>query len=211
MLRVLADKIKEHILSNLVSYIILITVFSVGIMAGAYIYNQYTPEEITVLFDFWEEAKEAYLNGEGDKLDIFKNSLLSSLGAVILVWALGFTVIGIPAVFFIMLKKGFVFGIITNFLVTNFPEGIITSLILLFSESCFFLPALYVAAVYSISLSKTITGMLSGKIRVKVNLKHYVLFYLVMLFVIMFVLVIYSLLEAYFTGNVLSWLFKMNS
>lgn len=208
MLKVLSDKIREHIMSNLVSYIILILLFSLGIIGGAYIYNCYSGDELGVLNEFYTDAKEIYTNTDVNNLGIFKSSFFSSLKTVFLIWILGFTVIGIPIVFFSIVKKGFVFGLIANFLITNFPDGIISALIILAVDGLVLMPVIYVMSVYSISLSKTIIGLVFGKIKFKVNLKNYILFYVALLFMVVFIIVIYALLEGYFTGNILKWHFN---
>lgn len=208
MLKILSDKVREHILSNIISYIILILFFSLGIIGGAYIYNCYDTGELGVLVEFFNDAEEAYKNSPGSNLDIFKLAFSSSFKTVFLIWILGFTVIGIPIVFFTIIKKGFVFGLISNFLITNYSDGIITAVIILIIDSLVLLPVIYLMATYSISLSRTLIGMILGKIRFRVNLKNYIIFYFALLICAVFVVVIYSLLEAYFTGNILKWFFN---
>ena len=175
MIRLLSDKIREHIISNIVSYIILTLFFSLGIISGAYIYNQYDTAEVEALCDFFTEAKEVYVN-TGGSIGVFKNALFSSFKTIFLIWILGFTIIGIPVIFFTVFKKGFIFGLISNFLITNFSYGILTSIILFLVDAVILVPAIYVVSIYIISLSKTLIGMLTGKIRFKVNLKSYILF-----------------------------------
>ncbi len=207
MLRILSDKIREHICLNMVSYIVLTVLFSLGIIGGAYIYNSYSKEEIGILYEFFSDAKEIYKEGSGNNLEIFKNSLSSSFQTVFLIWLLGFTVIGIPVVFFLIIKKGFISGLITCFLVSNYSNGILCAIFLFFVQSAILIPAIFFISNYSISLSKTLIGMVSGKIRFKVNFKYYLLFYLGIFFAIGVVVIIYSLMEGYFTSNLLKWFF----
>ncbi len=208
MLNLLSDKIREHLIKNPVAYILLTVFFSLGVMGGAYIYNQYSGEEINVLYEFFERAREIYLNEPVNSAVLFKNSFISALKSLAVVWLSGFTVIGIPFIFFILMKKGFVFGLIANFLMTNFKSGVFLSVILMFLETVILIPVLMVVATYGISLSKTLLGVVFGKIKYKLDLKNYLLFYIgIFVFALLF-LVIYALLEGYFTGNVLKWFFK---
>ncbi len=208
MLNLLSDKIREHLIKNPVTYILLTVFFSLGVVGGAYIYNQYSPEEVNLLYEFFEKAKELYANEEVNSALLFKNSFLTALKSVSLIWISGFTVIGIPLIFFTLMKKGFILGLITNFLLTNFKGGILLSVILMFLQTVVLIPALMVISTYGISLSKTLLGLVFGKIKYKLDLKNYLLFYLGIFIVALLVAVVYALLEGYFTGNVLKWYFK---
>lgn len=207
MLKVLSEKIREHILSNLVSYIVLTLLFVAGIIGGAYIYNCYSKEEVGILYEFFSDAREIYIKSSGNNLEVFKSSLASSFQTVILIWLLGFTVIGIPVILFSVVKKGFILGLISSFLISNFSNGVLCAIILFFIQSAVLIPAIFFVANYSISLSKTLIGMVFGKIRFKVNFKYYLLFYLVIFFGAIVCCVIYALLEGYFTSNILKWFF----
>lgn len=207
MLKVLSEKVREHILNNLVSYIVLTLLFASGIIGGAYIYNCYSKEEIGILYEFFLDAQEIYKKGTGNNLAIFKNSLASSFQTVLLIWLLGFTVIGIPVILFSVVKKGFILGLITCFLISNYSNGVLCAIILFFIQSAILIPAIFFVSNYSISLSKTLIGMVFGKIRFKVNFKYYLLFYLGIFFGVAVVIIIYSLLEGYFTSNILKWFF----
>ena len=137
---------------------------------------------------------------------LFKNAFISSFKYLLLVWISGFTVIGIPVIFFVMVKKGFIFGLITNFLLTNFKYGMVLSIVIMFLETVILVPVLMVVATYGISLSKTLFNVVSGRIKYKLDLKSYMLFYFLVFMVSLLMIVIYSLLEGYFTANLLKWL-----
>lgn len=208
MLDLLSDKIREHIIKNPVSYILLTVFFSLGIIGGAYIYNRYSPDQVRLLYDFFEKAREVYINEEVNSTLLFKNAFISSFSGLLIIWLSGFTVIGIPLIFFTVMKKGFVLGLITNFLITNFKGGIITSLIIIFAQGLILIPVYFVTATYGISLSGTLLKVVFGKIKYRIDLKNYLLFYMgVFIFALLFV-VIFALSEGYFTGNLLKWYFK---
>ena len=206
MLGLLSDKIREHIIKNPVIYILLTIFFSLGVIGGAYIYNQYSKEEITLLYEFFERAREMYAVSDVNSTLLFKNAFISSFKYLLLVWISGFTVIGIPVIFFVMVKKGFIFGLITNFLLTNFKYGMVLSIVIMFLETVILVPVLMVVATYGISLSKTLFNVVSGRIKYKLDLKSYMLFYFLVFMVSLLMIVIYSLLEGYFTANLLKWL-----
>ncbi|MBR4892750.1 MAG: stage II sporulation protein M [Clostridia bacterium] len=209
MLKILSDKVREHIRENMISYIILVVMFSLGVVGGAYIFNLYKTEDVNYLNEFFLDAKDVYIKNPVNYLSIFKNSFLSSFKNIFLLWIMGFTVLGIPLVFFIILKKGFILGLISNFILSNFKNSLLLDIILIFSQTVILIPLMMAVSTYSISLSYLLIRMVRGKIRYKLNLKNHMLLYLVILIISIIVLIIYSFVEAYFTGNILKWYFSI--
>ena len=206
MLGLLSDKIREHIIKNPVSYILLTLFFSIGVIGGAYVYNMYSKEEVALLYDFFEKARELYINEDVNSTLLFKNAFISSLNSLLLVWFFGFTVIGIPVIFFVIIKKGFVFGLVANFLMTNFKYGILLTITVMFLETVILTPLLVVASTYGISLSRTLFNVISGRIKYRIDIKSYLFFYTLVFIIALIVIVIYGLLEGYLMGNLLKWL-----
>lgn len=210
MLSTLSDKIREHIRSNLISYVLLLVFFTVGIACGAYIFKSYNAEEISSLQMFYGDAVSLYKDNSVEYTGIFKACLLNSVKTVFFIWILGFTVIGIPVVFFMIIKTGFMLGFIANFLISAYSfNGIWMTILITVMQAVIYIPLIFAVATYSVSLSKTLTQMLVGKIKYKVNFKYYILSYMIVLAVAVVVAVIYSLSESYFTGNLLKWYFSL--
>ena len=98
-------KIREHLRENLISYILLCVFFALGVIFGGYILNTYSPDDANGLINFFNDAKDIFVKNTPDYNLIFKNTFLSSLKTVFFVWILGFTVAGLPVIFFINSKK----------------------------------------------------------------------------------------------------------
>ena len=209
MFKVLSDKIIKHIRENFINYIILFVFLLIGVALGAYIYNCYSVEEAGVLKDFFDDSKDLYINNPTNNTGIFQNTFFEALKSDLLIWFLGFTIIGIPIVFLSVIKKGFSLGLICNFLITNYKDGIFIAAMLFFIQCLLRIPAIFVLSNCSVSMSSTLLKIVSGKIKYKVNLKSYILFYGLIFVIIMFITVIYGLLESYFTGNLLKWYFSL--
>lgn len=199
---IILDKIKGHIKDNLISYILLCIFFALGVIFGGYILNSYSTEDATGLVSFFNDAVSIFKKNTPDYNLIFKNTFLSSVKTVFFVWILGFTVAGLPVIFFINLKAGFMLGFVSSFLFSAYShKGILMAATLIFSQCFLYIPVIFAVSSYAISLSFTLTKMLFGKIRYKMNLKYYILNYCFVFAVAVVILIIYSLLEAYLTAN----------
>lgn len=107
----LKDLVLKNIYDNLKSYIVVIIVFIIGIVAGVIFINNVTQEQGTeiqgYINNFIEQLKQDY---QIDKGELLKNSLWDNLFLIISMWFIGSTVIGIPIVFGIVLFRGFCLG-----------------------------------------------------------------------------------------------------
>ena len=107
----LKDLVLKNIYDNLKSYIVVIIVFIIGIVAGVIFINNVTQEQGTkiqgYINNFIEQLKQDY---QIDKGELLRNSLWDNLFLIISMWFIGSTVIGIPIVFGIVLFRGFCLG-----------------------------------------------------------------------------------------------------
>lgn len=200
----ITDKIKMHIRENLIVYIILFVFFVLGTVLGGYITGTYNKESILRLKDFFEEAFGIFKGATPDYNGIFKNTFATGISEIFFVWLLGFTVIGLPFIFFISAKAGFILGFTGAFTVSMYSwRGILIILSLICVKCIVYIPVLFAVSAEGISLSLLLTKMLFGKIRYRTNFKYTVLTYTGLLFVSLIIIVIYSLLEAYLSANLL--------
>ncbi len=120
-MRQVRDFLCEYVRKNMLSYLALLLLFSLGILVGAM--------AVHVL-------PEAEKTGLGEYMDVFFSDIerLSKLGSgamfldvwwlhaktLLIVWILGFTIIGVPFILCILFMRGFVIGFTVGFLVQNF-------------------------------------------------------------------------------------------
>lgn len=200
----IADKIKNHIREKLIFYIVLFVFFVIGAVFGAYITGTYNKESSIHLKEFFEEAFGIFKGANPDYNSIFKNTFASGISEIFFIWILGFTVIGLPFIFFISAKAGFMLGFTGAFTVSLYSwKGILITLSLIGVKCFIYIPALFAVSVEGISISLLLTRMLFGKIRYRTNFKYTVLNYTGLLFIALTVVVIYSLLEAYLSANLM--------
>ena len=98
------ELVLNHIYENLKSYILVIIIFIIGIVAGVIFINNTNETQSTeiqgYINNFINSLKQDY---HIDKMELMKNSLGDNLILIVSMWFIGSTVIGMPIVFGIQL------------------------------------------------------------------------------------------------------------
>ena len=159
--------IKEEIISNYRSYILVIILFSVGLFLGVLFINQTENQENVIKYinTYIDEIKISESNSTIVQL---KTDIKNNIFLVFILWFAGTTIVGIPIVFGIIIARVFCLGYtISACLITlGKIKGLIFVLLTIFLQNLILIPALLFLGVSSIKLYKSIV-----KDRRKENIK----------------------------------------
>lgn len=149
--------IKEDILNNAKSYLIIIIIFIVGIFLGVMIVNQTeNKNEISNYIKTYVDETKSLERGDylGELSKDIKNNIILVIG----LWFAGTTIVGIPIVFGIILFRGFALGytIASCVYVLGKVKGIIFILLTIFLQNAIFIPVIMILGVSSIKLYDSI-------------------------------------------------------
>lgn len=149
--------IKQEIINNIKSYLIVTIIFVVGIFLGVLFINKAeNKEEIEKYIYTYIDETKTLQNGDffGELIKDIKSNMLLA----ILLWFAGTTIIGIPIVFGIILARGFCLGytISSCIFVLGRVKGLIFVLLTIFLQNIIFIPAILILGVSSIKLYKSI-------------------------------------------------------
>ena len=183
--------IKQDILNNTKSYLIVIGIFIIGILFGVIFINQLeNKEEITNYINTYIDETKTLENG--DFIGELKNDIKQNIGLVILLWFAGTTIIGIPIVLGIILFRGFCLGytISTCVYVLGRVKGLLFILITMLMQNIIYIPVLIILGVSSIKLYKSII-----KDKRKENIKISILKHTLTSIILAFALIIASLIK----------------
>ena len=159
--------------------------------------------------EFFDTSINLFKTTETDFNLIFKTAFESSFRNIIIVWLLGFTVIGTLIIAFIIHKLGFMLGFLTGFLIRIYGlKGVGAAFIIIISQSALYVPSLLFMSCMAAGFSGTLFRMITGKIKYKTNFKYYILRYFCYLLVVIVVLIFYAMLEAYGGGNLIKLYLK---
>ena len=183
--------IKENILNNTKSYLIVIIIFTVGIFLGVMFINQTeNKNEIEKYINTYVDETKTLQNG--NYLSELQKDIKNNVTLVLLLWFAGTTIIGIPIVFGIILFRGFCLGytIASCVYVLGRMKGIIFTIITIFLHNVIFIPALMILGVSSIKLYTSIV-----KDRRRENIKLSILKHSIISFIIMIILIFASIIK----------------
>ena len=183
--------IKQDILNNTKSYLIVIGIFIIGILFGVIFINQLeNKEEITNYINTYIDETKTLENG--DFIGELKNDIKQNIGLVILLWFAGTTIIGIPIVLGIILFRGFCLGytISTCVYVLGRVKGLLFILITMLMQNIIYIPVLIILGVSSIKLYKSII-----KDKRKENIKISILKHTLTSIILAIALIIASLIK----------------
>lgn len=189
----LKENISRYILENFKQYILVILIFSIGIFTGVMIVNNCSQEVVlqisTYITDFIEKFKSV------EKIntpDLIISSIKNNILLAVLLWFAGTTVIGLPVVFLIVFFRGLALGYTISAFTCALGtgKGILFSIIALFLQNIFFIPAILTIGVSSIKLYKSIL-----KDRRKENIKLEIIKHTIISGLMLLILIFSSFIE----------------
>lgn len=211
MLKFLRQSIVEHLRANIVAYFFIILIFIVGIVIGALAVKTLPEDQKIELVNYLKIFFQGLLKGQevsdGGTLWAVVCSSLKTIG---LMWLLGFTIVGIPFVLFIVFIRGFVIGFTVGFLVNEYVmRGIFFALAAVLPHNFFAIPAVIVTGVTATSFSLL---LVRHKKRKKPGLLYQSLVYSLTCFAMLLMMLLGALIEVYispvFMKNIVGLLMK---
>ena len=183
--------IKQEILNNIKSYVIVTIIFIIGIFLGVLFINQ-TESKDNILQYINTYIDEMKTLQNVDFLGGLKNDIHNNILLVLLLWFAGTTIIGIPIVFGTILTRGFCLGYTISACVLTLGKwkGLMFILLTIFLQNAIFIPSLLVLGVSSVKLYKSII-----KDRRKENIKLSIFKHSIISLFILFALIISSIIK----------------
>lgn len=157
MLAYFRQGLKEYIKNNIVKFFFVILIFSIGVVFGAM--------AIKILPEGQKSELAGYLNiffqdiaaHTEYSLDLFLTVLGNNLKFIFVIWILGFTIIGIPFILFIVFTRGFIIGFTVGILVNEFVfKGLLFALVAILPHNFLAIPILILISIFSINFSMQI-------------------------------------------------------
>lgn len=150
------QNLSEYFRANIVAYFFMTLIFVIGVAVGALAVKTLPEGQKLELIGYLKIFFQGLVQGPGsaDTPALFSTVLLSGVKTIGLIWLLGFTVVGIPFVLFIVFTRGFVIGFTVGFLVNEYiMKGLAFALASVLPHNFFAVPALLAAGVAATSFS----------------------------------------------------------
>ncbi|HZK44004.1 MAG TPA: stage II sporulation protein M [Syntrophomonadaceae bacterium] len=147
-------KVKQHLKENKWHYILLISIFVLGMFLG---YQKVYSLQGEVKAHLLELINNYLLGGYKGELSgnhIFLSAYFQQFKSIFLIWFLGLTVIGVPFILGVIFFRGFSLGFTVGFLVQEKASaGVIVTILSILPQNIVYIPLIIVWALIAINFS----------------------------------------------------------
>ncbi len=195
--------VKNYFFQNRIEYLKVFMVFIIGIVISIMIVNQSNNDQKKEIKDYIDNKIELVkVNNYENKMEVLKNSLLRNLKNYILIVLLASSIIGLPIVYFIVIKKAFSIGYTAA---SIFATQNTRTAIIFICNSILFHNIIYLASIFIVLVSGVLFTKAFFERR---NLKFEVFRYMFFALIGLILIIVSSLCEAYISINFLYLLKK---
>lgn len=191
--------INNHIINHKKEYLIVIILFLIGLVIGIMFVNNLNETQYSEIDTYIKKiVNNLKLIEKINYTDLLKESIITNLIVILVIWIASSTIIGIPIVYGNLIFRGFVLGYTLSSIISVLGIGNGTFFIIsgLFLHNIIFIPVILATSVSGMKLYKSIV-----KNRERENVKIEFIRHTVFCTVMVTVLLIASLIEVYISTN----------
>lgn len=198
MLGYFRQNLGGYIKANVVAYFFMGLIFIIGVVVGALAVRTLPEEQkmelISYLHIFFTGLTQGTENNPSEVVTI-SAVMFNNAKTIALMWILGFTIIGIPCVLFILFTRGVIIGFTVGFLVNEYVmRGLLFAVASVLPHNFFAIPAVLITGV---SATKFSLLLVRRKTYGKVNLWYEAIRYSLICMAMIIVISFAALLEVY--------------
>lgn len=135
-------------------YLAVFLIFGLGVTAGAVAARNLGSEQANELNHYLDRFLQQVDGLEVDQPAAVKDAVANNILIVLAIYLLGLTVIGIPVMLALVFTRGFALGFASGFLTQDRAlMGVVLVLAAIFPQNLFFVPALIIGGVSSLSFA----------------------------------------------------------
>lgn len=148
------DKLKNKTISNKKTIVFLVGLFLIGLIAGSIFITIISKSDQALVKEYIKEFVNKADKNKLNYLEALKNASLSNGLFIVIVWLLGFSIIGIPIVIFMYFSKAFILGFsLSSFILQYKFKGLLLALIYFFPHHVVNILAYTLIMIYSLKIS----------------------------------------------------------
>ena len=198
MLKLLRKNVAEYFRANIVAYFFMILIFIIGIVIGAMAVRTLPDEQKVELVGYLQVFLQGLADQSiniGDTSSLLANVIGSNAKIIAIMWLLGFTIVGIPFVLFLVCLRGFVIGFTVGFLVNEYVmKGLLFAIVAVLPHNFLAVPAILATGVAATTFSLM---LVKRKPKTKDNLFFNSIAYSVLCFAMLLVMLAAAFIEVY--------------
>ncbi len=188
----------------------IVLIFGTGIVSGAFAVRVLPEAQLLELADYLDGylgalREQAGMISSNEALEI---AMFHHMKGIFLVWLLGFTMIGIPCIFFLVFTQGFILGFTVGFFIHEYIlQGALFAVMGVLPQQLLFVPSMLFTALCAVSLSILLIRRCMS--RTTVQLRSYVVRYLAILPLMLLITFAGILVEVYVSPVLLKGIYGM--
>ncbi|MBQ2246870.1 MAG: stage II sporulation protein M [Selenomonadales bacterium] len=188
----------------------IVLIFGTGIVSGAFAVRVLPEAQLLELADYLDGylgalREQAGMISSNEALEI---AMFHHMKGIFLIWLLGFTMIGIPCIFFLVFTQGFILGFTVGFFIHEYIlQGALFAVMGVLPQQLLFVPSMLFTALCAVSLSILLIRRCMS--RTTVQLRSYVVRYLAILPLMLLITVVGILVEVYVSPVLLKGIYGM--
>ena len=188
----------------------IVLIFGTGIVSGAFAVRVLPDAQLLELADYLDGylgalREQAGMISSNEALEI---AMFHHMKGIFLVWLLGFTMIGIPCIFFLVFTQGFILGFTVGFFIHEYIlQGALFAVMGVLPQQLLFVPSMLFTALCAVSLSIMLIRRCMS--RTTVQLRRYVVRYLAILPLMLLITFVGILVEVYVSPVLLKGIYGM--
>lgn len=198
MLGYFRQNIGVYLKANIVAYFFMILIFVIGVVVGALAVKILPDEQKSELINYLHIFFTGLSQGNEDAVssgNMIGMVMFNNAKTVVIMWILGFTIIGIPFVLFILFTRGFIIGFTVGFLVNEYViKGLLFAIASVLPHNLFAVPAILVLGVSATTFSLM---LVRRKNYGKINIWYEAIRYSVVCIILLIIMLFAALLEVY--------------
>ena len=191
--------IEKHIKENFKEYLILALILIIGIFIGTMVLNNSNTAQNTEITEYLTNFNTKLKSGNKiNYLEVLFETLKKDIRLTALMTFLSVSIIGIPALYFIVGYKGFKIGYTISAIIATFGfgKGLLFSTSLMLLNKAIEIPAILFLTISGIKMYKAII-----KDRSKENIKISITKYAISILISLILFLIAALIETYISSN----------
>ncbi|MDF2569899.1 MAG: spoIIM [Sporomusa sp.] len=157
MLKLLRKNAADYVRANIVAYFFMILIFVIGIVIGAMAVKTLPDEQKSELIGYLRVFFQGLVEPQyatGDTQSLLASVMINNIKVIGIMWLLGFTIVGIPFVLFMVCLRGFVIGFTVGFLVNEYiMRGLLFAIVSVLPHNFLAVPAILATGVSATTFS----------------------------------------------------------
>ncbi len=198
MLKLLRKNAADYVRANIVAYFFMILIFIIGIVIGAMAVRTLPEDQKVELVSYLQVFLQGLAEqpvGIGDTSSLLTSTIWNNCKIITIMWLLGFTIVGIPFVLFLVCLRGFVIGFTVGFLVNEYVmKGLLFAIVAVLPHNFLAIPAILATGVAATTFSLM---LVRRKHKNKDNLFYNSIAYSILCFIMMMIMLVAALIEVY--------------